>query len=152
VSSASSALDAFFATHDWPKILTATGWGVQRDPEDPARIFFETKARDGESYRLLFLCDSYPTTAPSVAFVNAAGSKSDPLAWPRGDGTFFEEVKPPPNSFLCMPLTREGLAHHPDWLLSPTARPWRADAHTLMDLFNHVQRLLNSEHYQGRGS
>lgn len=145
------SLDALFAGRDWPAILAATGWSVARDEQDSVRVVLDLRARDRQPYRVLFLCDGYPSMAPSVAFINAAGSKADPAAWPRGDAAFLEEVKPPPNSFLCMPLTREGLAHHPDWAGSPTAQPWSADLHSLMDLFNHIQRLLNSEHYQGRG-
>lgn len=144
------SLDAFFAARDWRPILAATGWSIIRDADDSARVLFGVEARDGESYRTLILCDGYPDLAPSVAFINQAGSKTDFRAWPRGDSAFFDEVKPPPNSFLCVPLTREGLAHHPDWCTSPTARPWRADTHSLMDIFNHVHRLLNGDHYQGR--
>ena len=145
------ALDAFFASRDWPRIIAVTGWLVTRDEADRARVQLGVQARDGDVYRVLFLCDGYPSVAPSVAFINEAGSKADPASWPWGDATFLQEVKPPPNSFLCMPLTREGLAHHPDWARSPEAQPWRGDVHSLMDLFNHIQRLLNSEHYCRRG-
>lgn len=145
------ALDAFFGSRDWRTIGAATGWEVARDEADPARVVLRLQARDKEVYRVLFVCDGYPSLAPSVAFINEVGSKADPASWPWGDATFFEEVKPPPHSFLCMPLTREGLAHHPDWERSPDAQPWRGDVHSLMDLFNRVQRLLNSEHYHRRG-
>jgi hypothetical protein len=144
------SLDEFFAGRDWPALEAAAGWTVTRDPQDNVRIVLVVSARDGESYRVLFLCDGYPDVAPSVAFVNEHGSKADPSAWPRGSGAFFDEVKPPPSSFLCMPLTREGLHHHPDWARS-AAGAWNPDAHTLMDLFNRMQRLLNSDQYEGRG-
>lgn len=144
------SLDDFFSTRDWPSIESATGWLVVRDPDDAARVFLTLTARDGQSFRVLFLCDRYPDLAPSVAFVNADGSKSDPVAWPCGDSIFLEEVKPPPASFLCMPLTREGLAHHPDWATSGTGA-WNPDVHSLIDLFNRMQRLLGGDSYQGRG-
>ena len=147
----SSALDEFFAARDWTAIEAATGWSVVRDEEDSARVLLSLKARDGEPYQVQFLCDEYPQRAPSVAFVNAAGSKSDPRAWPRGDGEFFQEVKPPPWSFVCMPLTREGIALHADWLTSGVD-VWNPARHTLMDLFNRMQRLLNGPYYQGRGA
>lgn len=145
------SLDEFFAARDWTAIEAANGWKVTRDADDGARVILELSARDGERYRVLFVCDGYPDAAPSVAFVNVEGSKSDPRAWPRGDQDFHQEVKQPPNSFLCMPLTREGLVHHPDWATNSAARSWNGGSHTLMDLFNRTQRLLGEHHYLGRG-
>lgn len=145
------SLDEFFAAHDWAALEGATGWSVVRDENDKERVLLSLKASDGEAYQVLFLCDGYPQRAPSVAFVNAAGSKSDPRAWPRGDNEFFQEVKPPPNSFVCMPLTREGIAHHADWLTSETSDVWNPERHTLVSLFNRMHRLLNGPYYQGRG-
>lgn len=145
------SLDEFFAARDWAAIEAVNGWKVTRDAEDGARVILELNARDGERYRVLFVCDGYPGAAPSVAFVSVEGSKADPRAWPRGDQDFHQEVKQPPASFLCMPLTREGLAHHPDWATNAAARPWKSGVHTLMDLFNRMQRLLGGPHYLGRG-
>ena len=145
------SLDEFFATRDWSALQAATGWSVVRaGGDDQTKVFLTVVAKDGERYRVFFLCDGYPNQAPSVAFVNDDGSKLDPRAWPRGDGEFFNEVKPPPNAFLCMPLTREGLAHHPDWARGAVGA-WNPTVHSLMDLFNRIQRLLNGDHYQGRG-
>lgn len=145
------SLDQFFAARDWTAVEAANGWTVTRDAGDSARVILELSARDCERYRVLFLCDGYPAAPPSVAFVNAEGAKSDPRAWPRGDQEFHQEVKQPPNSFLCMPLTREGLAHHPDWASNVAALSWKSGVHTLMDLFNRIQRLLGGPHYLGRG-
>ena len=145
------ALDEFFSSRDWPTLQEIAGWRVERDAEDTERVVLSLPARDGELYRILLLCDGYDSVAPSVAFIDEQGSKGDARAWPRGDAEFFNEVKPPPNSFLCMPLTREGLQHHPDWSASD-ANAWKPGVHTLMDLFNHLKRLLNGDHYLGRGA
>jgi len=144
------SLDEIFAMADWLAVQRAAGWKATRDPEDPDRVVLDISARDGEHYRVLFLCDEYPRRSPSVAFVNNEGSKMDPRAWPRGDQEFLKEVKPPPNSFLCMPLTREGLAHHAEWARTAVGA-WNPEVHTIMDLFNRVRRLLHGDHYLGRG-
>lgn len=143
-------LEEFFVARDWGAIEDANRWIVTRDARDGARVTLELSACDGERYRVLFLCDGYPAVAPSVAFVNEAGSKADRHAWPRGDPEFHREVKLPPASFLCMPLTREGLAHHADWATKAGVDAWKGDTHTLMDLFNRVHRLLTGPHYVGR--
>jgi hypothetical protein len=84
-----------------------------------------------------------------VAFINAQGSDGDRKAWPDGNSVFCEVVKLPPESFLCTDLTREGFAHHADWISRPTA--WKGTTHTLLNLFNYIQDdLLNSVNYQGR--
>lgn len=145
------ALDDFFASRDWPALQEIAGWRVERDAKDTERVVLTVPARDGELYRILLLCDGYDGVAPSVAFINEHGSKSDARAWPRGDAEFFKEVKPPPSSFICMPLTREGLQHHTDWIKSEVGA-WKPGVHTLMDLFNRLKRLLNSDHYLGRGA
>ena len=146
----SQSLDEFFATRDLAALQGGTGWSVSRDERDPARVVLSVAARDGQVYRALFLCNGYPLLAPSMSFVNDDGSKLDARAWPHGDADFLGEVKPPPNAFVCVPLTREGLQHHPEWATSG-AKVWNPEVHTLMDLFNYTQRLLNSGHYLGRG-
>ena len=141
-------LDEFMAAHHWEALKAVNGWRVRRDGD---RVEFELTARDGEAYIVRLLCDAYPRLAPSVVFVDAEGSPSTPRAWPKGNGRFFEVVKPPPNCFLCMPLTREGLAHHPNWLADPASKPWDAEQSTLMGVFNYLQRLLSGGDYAGRG-
>lgn len=145
------SLDKFFASRDLGVVQRSSGWKIERSATDAEVVFITLNARDGERYRAMCLCAGYPNTPPSVAFVNDDGSKADPRAWPSGNQAFHEEVKPPPNSFLCMPLTREGLAHHPGWRDDPAAKAWNGARHTLMDIFNHLQRLLMSSNYLGRG-
>jgi hypothetical protein len=146
-------LDEFFASNDWDMLEAATGWKVVRDAKNPqlVRLYLEAK-KDGDKYIVLFVCDGYPTTAPGAAFINEEGSKADAKAWPTGTPEFLSEVKPPPNSFFCMPWTREGLTHHKEWRTNAAVDPWNGDRHTLMDLFNRMQRILNGPYYTGRGS
>jgi hypothetical protein len=86
-----------------------------------------------------------------TVFVNSDNSQHDPTAWPTGNQAFLEVVKPPQNCFLCMPLTREGLQHHPDWITTASVESWDGNKHTLLDLLNYLQRLLNSDDYLKRG-
>jgi hypothetical protein len=142
-------LDEFMASTDWDLLKAVNGWDVIRDGD---RLLFELTARDGERYLVRIMCDDLPRRAPSVVFVDAEGSPSALRAWPKGNGRFFEVVKLPPHSFLCMPLTREGLQHHPQWLEVPTITAWRGERSTLMEVLNYLQRLLSSADYAGRAS
>jgi hypothetical protein len=124
-----------------------TGWAITQADNIVTVVL---TARDGERFRLRLWCDGYPGTAPSVAFVDEEGSKAVPGSWPRGNVSFHEIVKLPPASFLCMPLTREGLAHHGDWKTNPKVNSWDGAKHTVFDVINAVQRLLRSSEYEGR--
>lgn len=145
----SDKIAEFLAAHDWDMLRAVKGWEVERDSGAPDVVRLTLSARDGERYTVRFLCDNYPITAPSVAFIDATGSALNRIAWPAGNTAFYEVVKLPPQSFLCTDLTREGFAHHPNWVGMPTA--WKAETHTLMNLFNYIQDdLLNSNNYEGR--
>ena len=139
-------LDQFWLSQDWMKLERLNGWKLKKDGD---RVILDLHARDKELYTVLLSCENYPAEAPSVVFVNSEGSRLDPRAWPRGTASFMDIVKPPQNCFLCMELTREGLQHHPDWRTQEKA--WHKDRHTLMDLLNFLQRLLNGADYEGRG-
>lgn len=141
----SVALDAFFADSTWQLPAQINGWEVVRVGD---LVYLSLSAKDGERYRVRFGCDGYPNSAPSVLFVNPLGDKTDPRAWPAGQ--FHDVVKPPPNCFLCMPLTREGLTHHRAWSSNPAASPW-SSKNSLLELFNYLHRLLNGGQYQKRG-
>lgn len=141
-------LDDFFQSIDWEKVSRINDWKVTKSNE---LITFHLKARDEENYIVQFLCDNYPTSAPSVLFVNETGDKTDKLAWPTGDNDFLGHIKPPPNCFICMPLTLEGLQHHRDWVNNPSVDSWDPNKHSLLDIMNFLQRRLKSNHYLGRG-
>lgn len=144
------ALGAFFEEHDWELIKASNAWEISRDPDNDDLVRFSLAAPDGERYIIRCECSGYPTVPPSVIFVDANGSKENPLAWPEGDIEFAGVVKPPPHCFLCTALTREGLEHHPDWKGNETLNAWNEKKHTLMSIFNLVSRLLNGPHYSSR--
>src|SRR5690242_10642942 len=101
-------LGEFLARHDWEVLRAIKGWQVERDAVAAEVVRLTLSARDGERFTVRFICDNYPDAAPGVTFINAAGSTTDPTAWPAGNAAFYEVVKPPPQSFLCTDLTREG--------------------------------------------
>jgi hypothetical protein len=145
------SLDEFFAARNWPALEALRGWSVARDENDRDIVYLRLKARDAEAYRVRCVCDGYPATPPSVAFVNDEGRKDDHAAWPKGTGELDQEVKPPDACFLCMPLTREGLAHHgEEWRKTFPDQCWNGDKHTLLDIFNRVHRILHATFYTGR--
>ncbi|MFN7138213.1 MAG: hypothetical protein ACK4UN_02620 [Limisphaerales bacterium] len=141
-------LSEFLAQHDWELLKNIKGWHVERDDESTDVIRLTLPARDGEQFTVRFVCIGYPNQAPSVKFVNASGSEADRTAWPTGTPAFHEVVKLPPHSFLCTDLTLEGFKHHPDWVSRSNA--WKAQTHTLMDIFNYVHDILHGDHYKHR--
>jgi len=138
----------FLAAHNWDALSDVMGWRVERDKENIDVVRLTLPARDRELYILRCVCDGYPTEAPSVKFVSQDGDEKVLSAWPAGDDVFYQVVKLPPACFLCTDLTKEGFGHHSDWRGRPNA--WSGATHTLMDIFNYVQRLLDSEHYVKR--
>jgi hypothetical protein len=144
------SLDELFATRDWPALEALRGWFVARDEKDRDIVYLRLTARDNEAYRVRCVCDGYPAAPPSVAFVNDEGRKDDHTAWPKGLGELDQEVKPPDACFLCMPLTREGLAHHPEWRTNCRDQAWDGDRHTLLDIFTRGHRILHADFYTGR--
>lgn len=141
-----SDLDDFWNALDLETLRCVQGWQLEREGD---LIYFSLAARDGERYRLRIDCDRYRTLAPDPVFVDAAGSKTTMSAWPKGTAYLDQYIKPPPNCFVCMPLSRSGLQHHGDWVAS-TVEVWDPAKHSLLDHFNFFQRLLNSQHYTGR--
>ena len=144
------ALTKFLASQDWDALGRIMGWYVERDIENTDVVRLTLPARDGELYILRCVCDGYPEEAPSVKFQDAQGVVSVASAWPAGNSEFHKVVKPPPDCFLCTDLTREGFGHHPAWRGRPGA--WDGKTHTLMDIFNYVQRLLKSNDYLKRAN
>lgn len=144
-----SALDTLLASPDVEFARRVRRWQIERASNDSNIVFARLVARDAAAYRLLMECDGYPVVAPSVVFVDDAGNKQNPSAWPRGTDEFGQIVKPPQQCFLCTGVTREGLAHHPNW--RGTAEGWDPARHTLFDVLALVQSLLDSPSYQGRG-
>lgn len=146
-----TSLQSYLNGLDLPRIRKRSGYLIERCADNADVVYVVLLAKDGQSYRLRFKCDGYPEKPPSAVFTDEAGSSNTPTAWPKGDPVFMQVVKPPPNCFLCTDLTREGLAHHPDWANGPTA--WNSKRHTLMTLINYISHnLLNSTDYEGRNA
>lgn len=141
-----SDLDSFWDSLDREFLDRIQRWQFERDGD---LLYFSLLARDGERYRMRIDCDGYRSVAPNPVFVDSEGSKTSIPAWPRGDNYFDQYIKPPPNCFICMPLSRDGLEKHKEWY-SMDIEVWDPAKHSLMDIFNFVQRLLKSEHYLGR--
>jgi hypothetical protein len=139
-------LAQFFTSYPAEAFKSANGWAVDREGD---LVQLHLVARDQERYTVLFDCYGYALEAPGAAFINREGSKNDLTAWPKGNSRFYDWVKHPPNSFVCMPLTREGLSRHEDWRNNSSLR-WDGEKHTLLDLFNFFHRLLQSPDYEGR--
>lgn len=141
-----ASLEDFLATLDLGMLEKANGWVIRREG---VLVRMTLRAGDGAKYTALIVCDGYPTTAPSVRFVDAYNNPNVRCAWPNGTPEFLEIVKPPPNSFLCMPLIREGLQWHNEWRTDSIKNPW-TEENTIMDVFNFLERLLNGKSYTGR--
>jgi hypothetical protein len=144
----SDKLGEFLAGQDWELLRTINGWHVERDGVSTDVVRLTLPARDGERYILRCICDGYPDKPPDAAFTDVAGSTMERTAWPCGTAEFYKVVKLPTESFICTDLTREGLKRHTEWLGKGNA--WNGSTHTLLDLFNYIQGLLNSNDYQGR--
>lgn len=140
------SLEEFFSNgaRDWETIKQMNGWEIQRED---VIVTFKLSARDGERYIVRLVCDHYPDHPPAVSFINERGEKNDVRAWPRGNNVFHNDyVKIPPVSFICAPLTAEGVQHHPNW-----SNVWKSQGCSLMDVFNFLHALLNDPKYGYEG-
>ncbi|MEA2677351.1 MAG: hypothetical protein QOJ81_1492 [Chloroflexota bacterium] len=99
---------------------------------------------DGESYTLRFIADGYPDAAPSVKPIDPeTGSPDVRTAWPECDG-----FRVPTD--LCMPLSAEGYAVHPDWANDPALR-WSSTGNALLRVLEELQiQIDNPARYRGR--
>lgn len=104
-------------------------------------------AIDGERYSLRLVWSEYPDEPPSIVCFDPATRKADvQSAWPDCDG--FRPDQPD----LCLPLSVEGFAAHPEWQNDPSKR-WSADGNALLRVLDELQAVLNSRsHYRGRMS
>jgi hypothetical protein len=141
-----SDLDVFWDALDREGLARIQGWQIERNGD---LLYFSLSARDGERYRMRIDCNGYRSIAPDPVFVDSDGSKMMRSAWPMGDTYFDQYVKHPPNCFICMPLVRGGLQRHQEWH-KQGVEVWDSSRHSLKDIFNFFQRLLDSEHYKGR--
>lgn len=119
------------------------GWRIV-EHQDLVFVIDMTSQVDKETYRLRFVCTGYPGIAPSIKPVDPESLRSDVVsAWPACDG--FRPV-----SDLCMPLSAEGYALHPEWGRDPSFA-WISSGNPALRVLEELQALLNnSSKYRGR--
>lgn len=121
-------------------------WKITR-PE-PTTIEVEMgSAIDGQRYYLRFAWPDYPDQPPSIScFDPATGETKGSSAWPNCDG--FR----PGHWDICLPLSLEGFALHPEWTRDVSLR-WNSDGNVLLKVLDELQVILNSKsRYRGRAS
>jgi hypothetical protein len=119
------------------------GWGVE-GPNDLEVFVTIPSLIDRESYCIRFRCPGYPEEPFSVKPVDP--ETKDPSivrAWPSCDG-----FRPP--SDLCMPLSAEGYALHPEWRNDPRWR-WDPRGNPLLRVVEELETRVNDpSKYRGR--
>jgi hypothetical protein len=105
-----------------------------------------TSSLDAEAYWIRFLCDNYPDAPFSVLPIDIdSRSTAVVAAWPRCEG-----FRPPQD--ICMPISREGFATHPEWNNDPLWR-WDSRGNPLLRVVEEIQIKLNDPtKYQGRAA
>ena len=128
------------------RVAAEAGWHLTRTGEAAVEVDMQS-AIDDERYSLRLVWSEYPDEAPSiVCFDPATGGVDLHSAWPDCDG--FRPGQPD----LCLPLSAEGFATHPEWRTDPVKR-WSADGNVLLRVLDELQAVLNSRsHYRGRVS
>lgn len=128
-------------------IRTAEGWILLPWPLKDTTFFVTMKSIiDGESYMLRMMWDGYPEKPPSVKPVNPdTKDMNDVRAWPLCDG-----FRLPPTADLCLNITRDGFALHPDWARDHRYR-WESSGNPAQRvLFDLQDRLNDRSKYHGR--
>lgn len=123
-------------------------WQVTCEP-DTLVVFVALRPKEtNDRYGLrLDFGDSLSAGPPSVRFchpdTHALGQSTD---WPAGLDDYF---KAPPNNghgWICMPVTREGLHHHPEW----NVKGWRP-TRVVWQVVQAIQDVLDAPgKYHGR--
>lgn len=123
------------------------GWIISPWPLTDAAFFVTMKSSiDGESYMLRVLWGGYPEEAPSVKPVNPdTQDPNDVRAWPMCDG-----FRLPPTADLCLNITQEGFALHPEWARDLRYR-WESTGNPAQRVLFALQDHLNDRSkYHGR--
>jgi hypothetical protein len=92
------------------------------------------------AYLLELDCSGYGDEPIAGRFVNdqheCVGS-----AWPRGNGTFVQWVKPdPPNLFVCWTEDRLGITHHQEWR---ALQAWKRHPNQIYGYLDFIRKLLH---------
>lgn len=119
------------------------GWVIV-EHEDLVVVVDVISRIDRESYRLRLSCDGYPDRAPSIKPIDpTTGQSANVRAWPACDG--FRPV-----GDICMPLTAEGFALHPEWMNDPALR-WISTGNPILRVLEELQgQIDNPTKYHGR--
>ncbi|MYD98719.1 MAG: hypothetical protein F4X98_15225 [Gammaproteobacteria bacterium] len=126
------------------RVAAEAGWRIGRTGETAVEVSMQSTV-DDERYFLRLVWSEYPDEAPSiVCFDPETGRPDVQSAWPDCDG--FRPGQPD----LCLPLSAEGFAAHPEWGTDPVKR-WSTDGNVLLRVLDELQVILNSRsHYRGR--
>lgn len=128
-------------------VREAEGWGISPWPLTDTSFYVTMKSiLDGEAYMVRVLWDGYPEEPPSVKPVNPDTKDSNDMrAWPVCDG-----FRLPPTADLCLNITREGFALHPDWARDSRYR-WESSGNPAQRVLFALQDHLNDRSkYHGR--
>jgi hypothetical protein len=125
------------------RLASERGWTIGR--RNGLEVLISMTSRiDAESYVLRFIAAAYPDSAPSIKPVDpTSGTSETRSAWPDCDG--FREP-----TDLCMPLSAEGYAVHPEWQRDPMLR-WDSAGNPLLRVLEELQaHINNTAKYRGR--
>lgn len=128
-------------------VREAEGWSISPWPLTDTSFYVTMKSNiDGEAYMVRVVWDGYPEEPPSVKPVNPdTKDPNDVRAWPLCNG-----FRIPPTADLCLNITREGFAVHPDWARDSRYR-WDSEGNPAQRVLFALQDCLNDRSkYHGR--
>ena len=128
------------------QVAVEAHWEITR-PEATTIEVKMSSAIDKERYCLRFIWPQYPDQPPSIScFDPVTGEQEVQSAWPNCEG--FR-----PGSWdICLPLSLEGFALHPEWTHDASLQ-WNADGNVFLRVLDELQVILNSKtRYKGRAS
>lgn len=128
------------------RVAVEAHWKITRPESTTIEVEIASDV-DGQRYYLRFVWPDYPDQPPSIScFDPITGEIEVPSAWPNCDG--FR-----PGSWdICLPLSREGFALHPEWTRDALLQ-WNSDGNALLKVLDELQVILNSKsRYRGRTS
>jgi hypothetical protein len=124
--------------------LDEHGGLLLREHDNPSTywaVMHPRQARE-ETFYARLVWSVYPGAPPSVAFADGiGGATSISGAWPNIPGYRIGSWD------ICMPLSAEGFAIHPDWQTGATA--WRSTGNPFLWVVQTLQYDLDNR-YQGR--
>lgn len=128
-------------------VRTAAEWVISPWPLTDTTFFIAMMSViDNESYLLRVQWKDYPDNAPLVRPVNPeTKDPNDVRAWPVCEG-----FRLPPTGDLCLNITQDGLALHPEWARDPRFR-WEPSGNPAHRVLSALQvRLNDRSKYHGR--